>query len=153
VKRYPLVVAAVLALVGFGLTQVPASAGLSTGRPTPVVKDVTVHLFQWPWTAVARECTDVLGPAGYAAVQVTPPQEHVVLPDRAYPWWQAYQPVSYTLDTRYGTPREFASMVRTCQRAGVKVYVDAVINHMTGQPDGGVGSAGTAYEHFSYPGL
>ena len=154
-KRYPLVVAAVLAVAALGLTQVSAAAGpQSVGRPSlTTTKDVTAHLFQWPWTDVARECTDVLGPAGYAAVQVTPPQEHVVLPANGYPWWQVYQPASYTLDTRYGTPREFAAMVRTCHRAGVKVYVDAVINHMTGQRGGGVGSAGTAYEHFSYPGL
>jgi hypothetical protein len=29
--------------------------------------DVTVHLFQWPWLDVARECVQVLGPAGYGA--------------------------------------------------------------------------------------
>ena len=152
-KRYPVLIAAVLALAGLGLTQIPASAGATNERRSSTTRDVTAHLFQWPWRDVARECTNVVGPAGYAAVQVTPPQEHVVLPANGYPWWQTYQPVSYTLDTRYGSPREFAAMVRTCHQAGVRVYVDAVINHMTGQAGGGVGSAGTAYEYFDYPGL
>ena len=33
-------------------------------------------LFEWSWDSIAKECTHVLGPKGYAAVQVSPPQEH-----------------------------------------------------------------------------
>src|SRR5699024_7586387 len=54
-----------------------------------------VHLFQWNWDSVAAECTDFLGPNGYSGVQVSPPQEHVVIPSSEggeYPWWQDYQP-------------------------------------------------------------
>ena len=40
-------------------------------------------------------------------------------------------------------------MVSTCRKAGVKVYVDAVINHMTGQGDTSYG--GKHYSHFDYP--
>ena len=29
-----------------------------------------VHLFEWPWDAVARECEEVLGPKGFCGVQV-----------------------------------------------------------------------------------
>ena len=32
--------------------------------------DVFVHLFEWKWTDVARECEQFLAPAGYCAVQV-----------------------------------------------------------------------------------
>ena len=38
---------------------------------------VFVHLFEWRWQDVALECEQVLGPAGFAAVQVSPPNEHV----------------------------------------------------------------------------
>ena len=31
---------------------------------------VYVHLFEWKWTDVARECETFLGPKGYTAVQV-----------------------------------------------------------------------------------
>jgi alpha-amylase len=136
-----------------GTTPTAPTAVPAAGAASPSTKDVTAHLFQWPWPSVARECTDVLGPAGYGAVQVSPPQEHVELPDQGYPWWQAYQPVSYRLDSRYGDVWQFAAMVATCHRAGVRVYVDAVINHMTGQTTGGVGSAGTHFSKYAYPGL
>jgi alpha-amylase len=153
VKRQTLA-ALLVAVLAVGLTGAAATAPATAGtQPTPGTRDVTAHLFQWPWRDVARECVSTLGPAGYGAVQVSPPQEHVVLPEAGYPWWQTYQPVSYKLTTRYGSIGDFSLMVQVCHLAGVKVYVDAVINHMTGQSDGGVGSAGTRYGLFEYPGL
>jgi alpha-amylase len=160
-KRIPLLAGAAAAALVVAMLPFSAHAASPQTHSTaavvaadqPAVRDVTAHLFQWPWTSVALECTLVLGPAGYGAVQVSPPEEHVELPAAGYPWWQAYQPVSYKLDSRYGTEAQFAAMVLACHRAGVRVYVDAVINHMTGQAAGGVGSAGTAYGYFAYPGL
>jgi alpha-amylase len=118
---------------------------------SPGTKDVIVHLFEWPWASIASECTNVLGPKGFGAVQVSPPQEHVVLPGSGYPWWQDYQPVSYQLVTRRGGRAAFASMVSTCHAAGVKIIVDAVINHMAGGASTGSGSAGSTYSHYAYP--
>ncbi|NTW40114.1 MAG: alpha-amylase, partial [Cellulomonadaceae bacterium] len=94
-------------------------------------------------------CTDDLGPAGYGWVLVSPPQEHVLGSE----WWTAYQPVSYEVESRLGTREQFATMVSTCADAGVQVIADAVINHMTGDDDGGTGWAGSTYEHYDYPGL
>lgn len=97
---------------------------------------VIVHLFQWPWADVARECTQVLGPAGVAGVQISPPQEHVTLPERGFPWWQDYQPTVYQIKSRRGDRAAFAAMVQQCHSAGVKIYADAVINHRRGgNPD------------------
>ncbi|GGL07840.1 carbohydrate-binding module family 20 domain-containing protein [Mangrovihabitans endophyticus] len=118
---------------------------------TPGAHDVIVHLFQWPWRSVASECTGVLGPKGFGAVQVSPPQEHVVLPGQGYPWWQDYQPTSYQLTSRRGDRAAFASMVNTCHAAGVKIFVDAVINHMAGGASSGTGSGGSSYSHYAYP--
>ncbi len=118
---------------------------------TPGARDVIVHLFQWPWSSVANECTTVLGPKGFGGVQVSPPQEHVVLPGRGHPWWQDYQPVSYRLTSRRGDRAAFASMVQTCHAAGVKIYVDAVVNHMAGGTSTGAGSGGSTYSHYAYP--
>ncbi|MFC7762730.1 carbohydrate-binding module family 20 domain-containing protein [Catellatospora bangladeshensis] len=118
-----------------------------------------VHLFQWRWSSVAQECETTLGPNGWGGVQVSPPQEHVVLPSAegaTYPWWQDYQPVSYRLDqTRRGTRAEFVDMVTRCRNAGVKIYVDVVLNHMsgTGSAGSGPGSAGTVYSKYEYPNL
>ena len=114
--------------------------------------DVFVHLFEWKWTDIANECEQVLGPAGFTAVQVSPPEEHSEVP--AYPWSERYQPVSYSIArSRSGTAPEFVDMVQRCAAAGVGIYVDAVINHMTNYPNPGVGSNGTAYTKYDYPGL
>ncbi|WP_017590881.1 carbohydrate-binding module family 20 domain-containing protein [Nocardiopsis ganjiahuensis] len=156
------------ALLGAGLLTAPGLAGPSDAAPasadTPAdtlqegAADTIVHLFQWNWDSVAAECADFLGPAGYGGVQVSPPQEHVVVPFSEggnYPWWQDYQPVSYRIDnTRRGTAEEFEDMVATCADNGVRIYVDAVVNHMTGPREGGgTGSAGTEWEQYEYPDL
>src|SRR5919197_2674446 len=114
--------------------------------------DVFVHLFEWKWTDIATECETVLGPAGFHAVQVSPPQEHSIVP--SHDWSERYQPVSYSIErSRSGTGAEFASMVNRCKAAGVDIIVDAVINHMTNFPSPGVGSNGTSYSKYSYPSL
>lgn len=122
-------------------------------RPTgrAAAGDVFVQLFEWRWADIATECTQRLGPAGYKAVQVSPPQEHVLA--TGSPWWQRYQAVSYTIDkSRSGTRAEFVNMVAACKSAGVDVYVDAIVNHMAGV-SAGVGSAGTTFTKYEYPGL
>src|SRR5687768_17047157 len=116
-------------------------AGPRGCRPTPD-DGVIVHLLESTWAAVARERALVLGPAGNSAVQVSPSQEHVVVPGR--PWWERYQPVSHQLEGQLGDRAAFGSMVARCGAAGVDVYVDVVLNHTTGL-DRGVGSAGTPF--------
>ncbi len=106
-----------------------------------------VHLFEWKWTDIAKECENWLGPKGFAAVQVSPPQEHI----QGSQWWTRYQPVSYQIQSRSGTRAEFANMVSRCKAVGVDIYVDAVINHMTGVGSG-TGVAGSSYSSYTYPG-
>jgi len=131
------------------------AGGSAGGSGAPPDNDgpgaVFVHLFEWKWTDIALECETFLGPNGFAAVQVSPPSEHAVL--AGDPWWQRYQTVSYALDkSRSGTKEEFEDMVSRCKAAGVGIYVDAVINHMTAQTSG-VGSNGSEYTKYEYPGL
>ena len=114
--------------------------------------DVFVHLFEWKWADIAAECENVLGPAGFKAVQVSPPQEHSIVP--SHDWSERYQPVSYSVArSRSGAGAEFADMVNRCKTRGVDIIVDAVINHMTNYPSPGTGSNGTAYTKYDYPGL
>ncbi|WP_063643071.1 carbohydrate-binding module family 20 domain-containing protein [Actinoplanes sp. N902-109] len=119
--------------------------------------DVTANLWEWNWPSIARACTDQLGPAGYGAVQVAPPQESVTLPagsGGAHPWWEVYQPVSYQIHGRLGTREQFSAMVRSCHTAGVRVYVDAVINHTAGSNNSvSTGYAGSSFDPkgYSYP--
>jgi alpha-amylase len=122
-----------------------ALSGCTTPEPR---SDVGIQLFMFNWESVALECEEVLGPAGIDWVLVSPPQEH--LDDAA--WWVHYQPVSYKIESRLGTRQQFESMVKTCERSGVKVVVDAVINHMAGRL-AGFGWTGTTFEKYNYQDL
>src|SRR2546426_6671001 len=156
------VAAALLALAATGGACAKELAGPAPQRPVlaqtyrssghMAAGDVFVHLFEWKWTDIATECEAYLGPAGFTAVQVSPPEEHSVEP--SHTWSERYQPVSYSIErSRSGTAPEFVDMVQRCKAVGVGIYVDAVINHMTNYPSPGVGSNGTAYTKYEYPGL
>ncbi|QQM67241.1 alpha-1,6-glucosidase domain-containing protein [Actinomyces weissii] len=136
--------------------QPAASPGATAVAATPEVSragGVTATLFQWPWKDVAAQCTNVLGPAGYAYVQVSPPQENITGSE----WWTSYQTVSYKIGNKLGSEEEFKQMVNACHQAGVKVMADAVINHMTGRDmdknRGGKGTLGSSFEWHRYPGI
>ena len=99
-------------------------------------KGAIVEMFGWPYTEIEEECA-FLGNAGYMAVKVFPVGEHILTFDTVEdgelnPWWFIYQPVSYRLTSRQGTKKEFKKMINTCRQKGVRVYADAVINHMSG---------------------
>ncbi|RLU18783.1 hypothetical protein DMN91_009140 [Ooceraea biroi] len=113
--------------------------------------DGMVHLFEWKWLDIAAECENFLGPMGFGGVQVSPVQENVVIGHR--PWWERYQPISYIWHTRSGTPQEFKEMVRRCNDAGVRIYVDVVFNHMSGDHNDAMGTGGSKANtyNFSYP--
>lgn len=137
---------------------VSAATGQTQQNP-----DTFVHLFEWRWEDIARECEEFLGPKGYAAVQVSPPHEHAIIAGSPWsphhqPWWSRYQVVSYQIASRSGNRHEFADMVRRCKDAGVEIYVDAIINHTTGVGSGvGFTTDADALEtHFSeydYPAI
>ncbi|XP_053984790.1 alpha-amylase-like [Hylaeus volcanicus] len=109
--------------------------------------DTMVHLFEWKWNDIAKECEDFLGPMGYGGVQVSPIQENVIVAGR--PWWERYQPISYFWTTRSGTKQEFADMVTRCTAAGVRIYVDIVANHMTGNHDSATGTGNSKADTYT----
>jgi alpha-amylase len=120
--------------------------GVSGTAAAQEMRTAFVHLFEWKWQDVAKECETWLGPKGFAAVQISPAQEHPVITgaQHPYPWWQRYQAVSYRLVSRSGTREELAAMIRRCNAVGVKVYADVVINHMAGigrPPGRGIGGS------------
>jgi alpha-amylase len=136
--------------------QAAAPRSAVTVRPADTPGTVVVQLFEWRWDDVAVECETSLAPMGVAAVRVSPPNEHRLVAD--HPWWQRYQPVSDALRSRSGGAEDFAEMVRRCAAVGVAIIADAVINHMTGppladDPAWGIGSAGSRYDYYDYPGL
>lgn len=108
-------------------------------------------MFRWRWPDVANECTKWLGPQGFGAVQVSPPQASLNNSN----WWNVYQPVNYTsLNSSMGGEQQFKDMVATCHAAGVRVYADVVVNQMAAgsgtATDGSIWNAATlSYPFFS----
>ncbi|NWZ57838.1 AMYP amylase, partial [Haliaeetus albicilla] len=107
-----------------------------------------VHLFEWRWVDIALECERYLAPNGFGGVQISPPNENVIVTDPWQPWWERYQPISYKLCSRSGNETEFRDMVTRCNNVGVHIYVDAVINHMCGT-NAGAGNHATCGSYFN----
>ena len=140
--------AATVAMLAAGCRTGPSGPAVTTRTELP--RDTVVNLFQWNWRSVAAECPR-LAKVGYAGVQISPAQEHAQVVDN--PWWVDYQPVSYQIASRRGDRAAFQAMIQACHAVGVKIYADAVINHMAGS-DSGVGWAGSTWSgHFTYPGI
>ncbi|MDJ0726681.1 MAG: alpha-amylase family protein [Prochloraceae cyanobacterium] len=147
-QRIQKIISVLLLILIFSLCQNPLPV---QAQSSPSPRTVFVHLFEWQWTDIAQECENHLGPKGYAAVQISPPNEHALISDRGFPWWQRYQPVSYSLEnSRSGTIDELEDMISRCQAVGVDIYADAVINHMIGG-DSAIGSNGSNVTKYDYP--
>jgi len=135
-----------IALLGLvALTSAQHNPHFQTGRTG------IVHLFEWKWADIAAECERFLAPNGFAGVQVSPPNENIIASGR--PWWERYQPVSYILTTRSGNEAAFSDMTRRCNAVGVRIYVDAVINHMSGMSGTGTGGSSADNGGKYWPGV
>lgn len=108
---------------------------------------VIVHPFQWTYDNIARECTEYLGPAGFDGVQISSPAEHV---NRRDVWWAIYQPINFkSFTTMSGNEKQLKNMIKACNNAGVKVFVDAVLNQRGSGSGTGIG--GSYYSDSNYP--
>ncbi|XP_022909394.1 alpha-amylase A-like [Onthophagus taurus] len=114
-------------------------------------RDTMVHLFEWKFSDVADECERFLQHKGYGGVQLSPVSENAIVDKR--PWWERYQPISYNFGTRSGGESEFADMTKRCNAVGVRIYVDVILNHMTGNWGQITGTAGSTADSAikSYP--
>jgi len=137
-----------------GVAPSPSPTPSPTPSPSPTTSDAKnpkagqdafVHLFEWSWSDVALECEQFLGPKGFTAVQISPPNEHI----SGDAWWTRYQPVTYELVSRSGDANAFADMVKRCNAAGVGIYADAVINHIAA--GSGTSIAGKSYGNRATP--
>lgn len=133
----------------FGMILAFASAASAAGE----MPCAFIHLFEWTWIDIARECERLGRELPGVGVLVPSPAEHAVRAGR--PWYERYQPVSYRLVSRGGSREAFESAVTACRAAGVPVLVDAVLNHMASPPRAGEGrgTAGSTFGRYLFPGL
>eukprot|EP00735_Rhodelphis_limneticus_P007982 TRINITY_DN2070_c0_g1::TRINITY_DN2070_c0_g1_i1::g.21848::m.21848 TRINITY_DN2070_c0_g1::TRINITY_DN2070_c0_g1_i1::g.21848 ORF type:complete len:851 (+),score=246.46,sp/P00690/AMYP_PIG/31.71/8e-38,Alpha-amylase/PF00128.19/1.1e-15,EGF_2/PF07974.8/6.2e-05,EGF_2/PF07974.8/2,EGF_2/PF07974.8/1.5e+04,EGF_2/PF07974.8/1.5e+04,DSL/PF01414.14/6.9e+02,DSL/PF01414.14/0.21,DSL/PF01414.14/1.9e+03 TRINITY_DN2070_c0_g1_i1:67-2553(+) len=98
-------------------------------------KGAIVEMFGWPDEDIDAECAHV-GQLGYMGVKLFPHHEQLMAGDPyenvMNPWYFMYQPVSYRLQGRAGTRDDLRRLIATCRKNKVRVYADAVLNHMTG---------------------
>jgi alpha-amylase len=108
----------------------------------PTVNEGTI-LQAWNWSFKNIESLlPTLAEQGFTTVQVSPPNEikkgtkgaKVIQSDNQNGWWMFYQPAGFQLnestDNALGTKSEFVSMCSKAHEYGIKIIVDAVINHM-----------------------
>ncbi|WP_420976664.1 alpha-amylase [Bacillus vallismortis] len=118
----------------------PAAANAETANKSneltaPSVKGGTIlHAWNWSFNTLKHNMKDI-HEAGYTAIQTSPinqVKEGNQGNKSMSNWYWLYQPTSYQIGNRYlGTEQEFKEMCAAAEEYGVKVIVDAVINHTT----------------------
>jgi len=99
-------------------------------------KGAIIELLGWPYADIEKECVS-LGQMGYLGVKIFPPTEQLMSYNSPFdghlnPWYFQYQAASYRLQGRFGSRDELRRMINTCRRNNVRIYADAVTNHMVG---------------------
>jgi alpha-amylase len=93
-----------------------------------------LHAFSWSFNTIKQRLPDIRN-AGYTAIQTSPIQE-CFIGDNGNKyfgnWIFEYQPISQNIGNYIiGTEDEFKSLCDEAKKFGIKIIVDAVLNHMT----------------------
>lgn len=118
----------------------PAAASAETANKSneltaPSIKSGTIlHAWNWSFNTLKHNMKDIHD-AGYTAIQTSPinqVKEGNQGNKSMSNWYWLYQPTSYQIGNRYlGTEQEFKEMCAAAEEYGIKIIVDAVINHTT----------------------
>jgi alpha-amylase len=102
--------------------------------------EVVMHAFDWPYSRVGAQATEIAN-LGYKAVLVVPPLKS----GSDCAWYIRYQPQDYrVIDHCRGNTESFKAMVNALRAKNVKVYADLVLNHMANERNGAVDFPGSA---------
>ncbi|MGC6569252.1 starch-binding protein [Streptococcus sp. VTCC 12886] len=120
----------------FTITSVNGETIVASSNQQVSMKDGTVlHAWCWSFNAI-KENMAAIKEAGYTSVQTSPINAVVVGNggDKKFTnqWYYHYQPTAYTIGNyQLGTEAEFVEMNRVAEQYGIKIIVDAVLNHTT----------------------
>ncbi len=112
-----------------------------------------IQAWNWSYENTIKNL-ETLAEQGFTTIQISPPNE-LKMPTKGVKvcepavdgiapngWWMFYQPAGFQVneseDNALGTKAEFKEMIKKAHELGMKVIVDAVINHM-GTDDDHVG--------------
>ena len=122
----------------FTITSVNGETIVASSNQQVSMKDGTVlHAWCWSFNAI-KENMAAIKEAGYTSVQTSPINAVVVGNggDKKFTnqWYYHYQPTAYTIGNyQLGTEAEFIEMNRVAEQYGIKIIVDAVLNHTTSE--------------------
>ena len=125
--------------------EVSAKADEPVAADYGLVKDLKngqiLQAWNWSYTGIKNNMKKI-AEQGFSAVQTTPIQtikESTRNKTMQGSWWVYYQPSNFYIDTNsqnaLGTKTEFKAMCEEAHKYGVKVVVDAVLNHMANKGD------------------
>ena len=120
----------------FTITSVNGETIVASSNQQVSMKDGTVlHAWCWSFNAI-KENMAAIKEAGYTSVQTSPINAVIVGNggDKKFTnqWYYHYQPTAYTIGNyQLGTEAEFIEMNRVAEQYGIKIIVDAVLNHTT----------------------
>lgn len=102
-----------------------------------------LHAWCWSFNTIRENLEDIAA-AGFTSIQTSPINECKVgenggmqLQDKDDSvnngkWYYHYQPTNYTIGNyQLGTEEEFKALCEEADKYGIKIIVDAVVNHMT----------------------
>lgn len=90
-----------------------------------------ISCFNWKLTDISKNYK-LIKEQGFDAVQINPIQP--LKEDGIKEWWMSYQPVDFKIGNVFGTKEELINLCNRCNEVGLRVYADAVINHMGADP-------------------
>ncbi len=87
-----------------------------------------LHCFDWKYNDIKAELKNI-AEAGFTAVQTSPVQPH----DTTGTWYWAYLPLGfYVGSNEFGTKADLQALCTEADKYGIKVVVDVVANHLSG---------------------
>ena len=122
-----------------------AEISASTGPQSDIQGAVILHCFNWSYNNIKNNL-QAIKDAGYTAVQTSPVQTpkdyNPSWRDQGGQWWKLYQPLNFAIsnNTWLGTKNDLKSLCDAAERMGIKVVVDVVANHLSGNGGGGYGN-------------
>lgn len=111
---------------------------------SPEISTGTIlHAWCWSFNTIKENLKDI-AEAGYTAIQTSPINECKVGENGGMQlqdvdgsenngkWYYHYQPTNYTIGNyQLGTEEEFKELCSEAEKYGIKIIVDAVVNHMS----------------------
>ena len=123
-----------------------AEVSASTGPQSQIEGAAILHCFNWSYNNIKNNLP-AIKEAGYTAVQTSPVQSPKDYSsswrDQKNQWWKLYQPLNFSIsnNTWLGSKNDLKALCDAAESMGMKVVVDVVANHVSGNTGyGGYGS-------------